>query len=408
MSPSWGTSLLHEDLAEMQSLVMAARSTQDVFPSLLLRELGVDERLILLEEEYVVLVRRLRPERFGSNSLAQNSARHLLSKLYDWHQRAVRELESQRLTSEPSDREPTPAPAAAVRPPTRLRSVPTPAPTSEVDFTVTTPSGSYRVQRIMAQGDLAMLYRGVGIQGPHEGQPVTVKVAMQREDNDFLMEEARIVRTLQGCDGPQRKHLPILLDQFMAPSGQAGSIFAYLDGYDLDTVRERYPSGLNAEHVAWVLARALSALGFAHQQGIIHANIEPAHLLLRPADHNVFLIDWTYSVVAPEKTGQGFRAHNPDFSPPEVMARKLPLPSSDLYSLGKTMVYLLGGDVRLGTIPPQVDERFARFVQFLTRDSPRQRAQDAWETAAQLQSLRTEVFGPSRFLPLDMDEPSGL
>ena len=65
-------------------------------------------------------------------------------------------------------------------------------------------------------------------------------------------------------------------------------------------------------------------------------------------------------------------------------------------------------DVRLGTIPPQVDERFARFVQFLTRDSPRQRAQDAWETAAQLQSLRTEVFGPSRFLPLDMDEPSGL
>lgn len=402
-----GISLLHEDLAEIQSLVSAARSTQDVFPSLLLRDLSVDERLLLIEEEYVVLVRRLRPERFGSNVLAQNSARHLLSKLYDWHQRAVRELESQRVSPEPTESEPTSSPAQVVRPPPRLRSVPTPSPTSEVDFSITTPSGSYRVHRIMAQGDVAMLYRGVGTQGPHEGQPVTVKVAMQREDNDLMMEEARIVRSLQGCDGPQRKHLPTLVDQFMAPSGQAGSIFAHLDGYDLDAVRERYPSGLSAEHVAWILARALSVLGFVHQQGIIHANIEPAHLLVRPEDHNVFLIDWTYAVVAPEQTGQGFRAHNPDFSPPEVMARKPPLPASDLYSLGKTMVYLLGGDVRLGTIPPQVDERFARFVQFLTRDSPRQRAQDAWETAAQLQSLRTEVFGPSRFLPLEMDEPTG-
>ena len=397
--------MLHEDLAEVQSLVAGARSTQDIFPAMALREVSVDERLVMLEEEYVVLVRRLRPERFAGNSLAQNSARHLLSKLYDWHQRAVQELEQQRPIGETASVAPSTSdgPIEQVRSPSpRLRSVPNPPPNSEVDFTVTTQAGAYRVQRILAQGDLAMLYRGSCVSGGRSGQDVTVKVVMQREDKDLLLEEARILQILQATEGAQRKHLPEVLDQFQSPSGQAGTIFSYLDGHDLDEVRERYPDGLDAEHVAWVLARSLSGLGFAHQQGIIHGNIEPAHILVRPADHNVFLIDWTYAVVAPEKTGQGFRAHNPDFSPPEVMARKPPLPASDLYSLGKTMIYLLGGDVRQGTLPPRVDERFARFLQFMIRESPRQRAQDAWEVAEQLVQLRVEVFGPPRFVPLEM------
>lgn len=404
--------MLHDDLAEISSLLSSANATPEVFPCMALTGISIDEQLVLLEEEYVVLVRRLRPERFAGNSLAQNSARHLLSKVYDWHQRAVQELESQRQQSSPLPSEAEDAPPGADEggeavsgyrpPPPRLRSVPTPPPNSEVDFTISTQGASYRVTKIMAQGDVAMLYRGTCVSGARSGADVTVKIAMERGDNDLLLDEARILRTLHSAQGSQRKHLSEVIDQFQTPSGQAGSVLSYLDGFDLDEVRDRYRDGLNAEHVAWILSRALSAVGYAHHQGIIHGNIEPAHLLVRPSDHNVFLIDWTYAVVAPEKTGQGFRAHNPDFSPPEVMARKPPLPASDIYSLGKTMIYLLGGDVRQGTLPPKVDERFARFVQFLIRESPRQRAQDAWETAEQLAKLRTEIFGSHRFLPLEM------
>lgn len=404
--------MLHDDLAEIQSLLSAARGTQDVFPSMALRDVDIDEKQVLLEEEYVVLVRRLRPERFGGNSLAQNSARHLLSKIYDWHQRAVQELEQERAAAEPnhaeadSQRDDSQTDSAAESgyrpPPPRLRSVPNPPADSAVDFTITTQSGSYRATKLLTQGDVAMLYRGVCTSGSRSGAEVTVKIAMESADNDLLLDEARILRTIHSAEGAQRKHLPEIFDQFQAPSGQAGSILSYLDGFDLDEVRERYPDGLNPEHVAWVLMRALSALGHAHKLGIIHGNVEPAHVLVRPSDHNVFVIDWTYSIVAPEKTGQGFRAHNPDFSPPEVLARKAPLPASDLYSLGKTMIYLLGGDVRQATLPPRVDGRFARFIQFMVMESPRQRAQDAWETAEQLAQLRTDVFGPHRFLPLEM------
>ena len=48
------------------------------------------------------------------------------------------------------------------------------------------------------------------------------------------------------------------------------------------------------------------------------------------------------------------------------------------------------------------DERFARFIQFMVRDSARQRVQGAWEVAEQLARLRVEIFGPQRFLPLEM------
>lgn len=72
-------SVLHEDLAEIKSLLAGARSTQDVFPAMALT-VSVNERLVLLEEEYVVCVRRLQPERFAGNSLAQNSARRACSQ----------------------------------------------------------------------------------------------------------------------------------------------------------------------------------------------------------------------------------------------------------------------------------------------------------------------------------------
>ena len=84
---------------------------------------------------------------------------------------------------------------------------------------------------------------------------------MQREDNDLMMEEARIV-LLQGCDGPQRKHLPTLVisswrfgtsGQHFGPSGRLRS------GRSASAIRRT-----EREHVAWIFgARAPSVLGFA-------------------------------------------------------------------------------------------------------------------------------------------------
>lgn len=269
-------------------------------------------------------------------------------------------------------------------------------------FVIATAKRQYRVNRTLAQGDLATLYEGeYGWAGGARGE-VAIKIACDPADNDLLQNETRMLRLLQTEPGAYGKHLPVLLDRFKTDQGQTGIVMERIDGYDLYSVREKYPDGIPQEHIVWIFRRALSALGYAHSKGILHGNIEPGHILVRPRDHNVHLVDWCYALYKPSQTGAGFRCLNEEYSPPEVAERQPPIPASDLYSLAKCMVYLLGGDTRRLTLPARVDARLQRFIQFFLRPSPLQRAQDAWEMYGQLDALREEIFGPHRFIEFEM------
>jgi len=264
-------------------------------------------------------------------------------------------------------------------------------------FSVRTGRGAYEVTGSLARGDVASLYEGRATEGPHAGRRLVLKLADAPADNDLMLDEVAALERLWAGNGPQRKHLPELIDHFRAPDGRVGVILERLDGLDLVEIRRRLPGGMPPQHVIWVMRRLLSALGYAHGLGMVHGNIEPAHVIVRPRDHNVFLVDWCYSVIEPAKTGRGFKVENPDFSPPEVGQRKPPLPASDLYAAGKCMAFLLGSPAGSDAPPASTDERLFRFVRYLTRVSPLQRAQDAWDMFAELGRIRRALFGAHRF-----------
>ena len=79
------------------------------------------------------------------------------------------------------------------------------------------------------------------------------------------------------------------------------------------------------------------------------------------------------------------------------MEKKAPLPAAVVYSIGRCLLFFLGGDLRSGEMPAQVDDRLQRFVRYLTRPSPLQRAQDAWDMYAELERVRAAIHGPHRF-----------
>lgn len=287
------------------------------------------------------------------------------------------------------------------------RSAPhTPDPTEHA-YLVTTARSVYHIASGLAQGDLSTVYAG------HRGDDIcdriVIKIADKSSSNEALQREVRVLRLLLGEASPQRKHLPQYLDQFKTDEGQLGIILSFVDGYDLHTIREKYPEGIDPQHVIWIFRRVLSVLGYAHSKGILHGNIDPAHILIRPYDHNVTVIDWTSSVENPANTGDDFKTHNALYSAPEVrrvsdpLERKCPLPSADLYSLGKCMLYALGGDLEHHTMPTLVDERLQRFIRFFLKPSPIQRAQDAWEMYHLLSKLRQEIYGDHQFRPFVMD-----
>jgi hypothetical protein len=289
----------------------------------------------------------------------------------------------------------TPAPEASAEPAEALES---PAP---VDFEVKTEGQSYRMRTVVARGDLATVYGGARSDGASSA-PVVFKLADDAADNDLLQAEVRTLQRLSAASSPQQKHLPVVLDQVRTADGRLGTVFERLDGLDLCSLRERLPGGVPQRHLIWIMRRVLSVLGWAHSNGILHGNVEPAHILVRPHDHNVWLVDWCWAITEPAKTGQTFRCLNEDYGPPEARSHKPPLPSSDLYSLGKAMIYAAGGDPATSSLPDSVDERLQRFLRFFVVESAVGRAADAWDMYKQLDNLRQEVFGPHEFLALEV------
>ena len=402
-----------DELRQLNTLLTGANAPADVFMSLRDRSLRGDVRALALANELRRLQGLANPERFMGNPPAQDLAREIQARLLEWHAGALAALVTEPTTepmTEPTTEsmtepmtEPRTVEAAIEAPAAWLAA----GPGEEVaepprrdrvgaGFAVTAGANRYQLDGRQILGDIAAVHRGRGVAGPRAGLEVAAKVALDRADNGLILAEVEALRRLHGAEGAQRRQVPELLDLFQ--SGEcAGVIMPWLVGFDGVTLRERFPGGLPPEHVIWIGRRLLSVAGFAHRQGLVHANIEPAHVIVRPEDHHVSLVDWCWSVVEPARTRQGFRVYNADYSAPEVKEKRPPLPAADLYSIGRCLLFFLGGDLTSGEMPAQVDDRLQRFVRYLTRPSPLQRAQDAWDMYAELERVRAAIHGPHRF-----------
>lgn len=399
-----------DELRRLNKLLGDATGPADVFMALRDRSLRGDSRALAVANELRRLQSLANPERFMGNPPAQDLAREIQSRLLELHRAAVAVLDADASVDaradaprEPVDAAPPDADVAGAsrEPPAawdRAQDVASHAATPAAPgFVVIAGPSRYEVDPRLTAGDVAAIHRGRCVEGPRAGTEVVAKVALDRADNGLILAEVDALRLLHRADGAQRRQLPAVLDLFQGGEGNAGVVLAWSEGLDGAALRARFPAGIPPEHVIWIGRRLLSVAGFAHRHGVVHANIEPAHAIVRAHDHHVALIDWCWSVIEPARTHQGFRVFNPDFSAPEVAEKKPPLPAADLYSIGRCMLFLMGGDLATGAVPEAVPDRLQRFVRYLTRPSPLQRAQDAWEMFAELERVRAAVYGAHSF-----------
>ncbi|MBE7438662.1 MAG: protein kinase family protein [Spirochaetales bacterium] len=256
----------------------------------------------------------------------------------------------------------------------------------------------YRLGELLGANQRVALYAATTA----TGEKVFFKQAVNRSSNDWLSRESRILTRLWDSGERFRKQLPHLVEHFLTRDGLAVNVFESIAGFDLEEIRKRYPQGIPERHVIWLWRRILAVIGHAHSQGILHGNIEPSHILVRPADHNVWLIDWSYAIDNPARTRETFRIENRPYTAPEVTARANPLPSSDMYSIGQCMLYVLGGDPASGRMPEGLDERLVRLLRLFTLPTVAGRPADAWEMYNRLDLLRAEMYGPHEFIEFRM------
>ena len=172
-------------------------------------------------------------------------------------------------------------------------------------------------------------------------------------------------------------------------------------GITMPELSEQYKKGVPAEHVMWMLERLLSVVGYLHSNCVVHGNIKPENIIINKDNHNVSLLGFSFCIPNANTAEAQYKIVNDYYTAPEVNKTARVLPSSDVYSIGKIAIKLLGGDISSNGMPISVYARVRAFIRKMVSSSLSDRPNDAWKLWSELIKLRNEVFGTQRFKKLD-------
>ena len=123
----------------------------------------------------------------------------------------------------------------------------------------------------------------------------------------------------------------------------------YVPGVDLRRLVRRC-GALSPDQAAWIIAQAADALEYAHRRGLVHRDVKPGNLLLRP-DGVVKVTDLGLAWCLEDSFGaapggSGKVVGTCDYLAPEsIIQPDRIVPVSDVYALGCTLYYAVTGKV---------------------------------------------------------------
>lgn len=243
--------------------------------------------------------------------------------------------------------------------------------------------GQYKVLELLGEGGFGKTYLG-----KHAllGKSVAIKQShfSSAEAQQVLLDEAALLWDVNHWALPTVKD--VLIHQ-----GSLVMVMTMVEGEDLlKHVQANGP--LDGETTCWIAQRVLSALYYLHFRGIVHRDVKPPNIIVDFDSHIATLVDFGLSKLKPDGSPDP-SGYTPGFGAPEQVDGKAPLPESDIYSLGMTMLFVLGGDVQTKAMPDSVPLPLQEFIQDMVRQDPLSRPQNAKKLNARLGDLRQQLFG---------------
>lgn len=244
--------------------------------------------------------------------------------------------------------------------------------------------GDYTIVRQIAEGGFGVTYLA-----KHNllGTEVCLKHAshLGKTDQELLLDEARAIFDLRHFA------VPTVRDVIRMPDRSLSLVMSYIPGPTLAQIIERRKR-LDAEHVSWITSRVLNALQYLHYNGVVHGDVKPQNIIIQPDSHHVVLVDYGLSAIKPRRSTVN-KGYTEVFAAPEQIQGKPLVPETDLYCLGLTMIFALGGDVINRQVPEDTPDAFCTFIkrllplQVLSRPSWKE---DLCDTFAE---VREQSFG---------------
>jgi curved DNA-binding protein CbpA len=245
--------------------------------------------------------------------------------------------------------------------------------------------GEYKVTELIAEGGFGKTYKGEHI---HLNTPICIKHGhfVSPQDTEILFEEAKAMWDLRHFG------IPAVKDVMKLEDGSPALIMSYIPGPTLEQIVKKTKK-LDPEHVAWIAERTLNILKYLHFHGVVHGDVKPQNVIVQPEKHTVVLVDYGLSMINPQNSSKN-KGYTPFFAPPEQKRSQPLLPESDFYSLGMTMIYALGGDVKSKRVPDCVPDPICKFIRRLlvydVLSRPNWEKEDLCETIKQ---VRQDSFG---------------
>src|SRR5262245_59452699 len=198
--------------------------------------------------------------------------------------------------------------------------------------------GAYTLESLVGQGGMGSVWRARRNDGRFEGH---VAVKFLRAGTIGATAAARFRREgsiLARLTHPSIAHL---IDAGVTASGQPYLVLEYIEGEHIDRHCDRL--ALTVEARIRLFLEVLSAVSHAHGHLVVHLDIKPSNVLVRP-DGQLKLVDFGIAKLleaddesagdaATVLTREGDRAMTPQFAAPEQVASQPITTSTDVYSL---------------------------------------------------------------------------
>jgi hypothetical protein len=241
--------------------------------------------------------------------------------------------------------------------------------TANTKVTVSSGTATYQLDlEPYREGDFSNIHLGES----SDGTKIFAKIAADPTMNPYLVGEANLLMraTKEVAMSKLTPFLPTILDSvILTESGNEQfrmNIFAYKPGFvSLTEIKAVYPGGLPLEDAAWIWRRVLGQTLAASMLKTVHGAIVPDHILVHPITHEPLHIGWAHAIERPHERNAKLTTiidRWRDWYPQEVFAREVPSHQTDLYMAGKTMLYLLGGDVARNRFPSHVPASIVAIV----------------------------------------------
>lgn len=256
--------------------------------------------------------------------------------------------------------------------------------------------GKYRLDRVIAEGGMAVVWRATDIQLRRE---VAVKMLKPNIASDEVVAE-RFRREAIALAQLHHKHIMPVYD-CIDEDGQVALVMQLINGQSLRDLldRDRSSNGGKASvlsvHTTVHIGKAIAAaLGAVHAEGIVHRDIKPGNIMVTE-DDQVKVADFG---LARPITGEAEENPygTPDYAAPEILGKGAVDQRVDIFAAGVVLYEMLTGRVpqqprRPVTEFAPVSPRWDELIGKATHPEPEKRFQDARDFRAQIVHLISQA-----------------